>query len=616
MKLVEYTPDTFLVSKDELSNSVNSSLTVIKEKSVKETSKSNFFFCLGALISCAVSLFPSFKQIPIVPMIFVGFIVLLLFVFLIISATRWYEASKELKEIEEKDLLDEVVSISKKHTRYTALLVVCYRQSKTGEMLYLTEKKDNFLLHCNMNVDQDILGQRDVIINYFQNAYAINKNQVCSVTPLSDEMFFSIKPIHNIITQNGFIFYQVVFKKRAKERLLNHQNIKALSINEMEKLPDLMGRNRDVILALRDIEDRVSDSFEESIGPYHIIWNITKNCAFNCAICATKDDKRKELTLIEKITVLNNISSSKNTISMLDFAGGDPMFHDFNDKDGNSPVIQTAIHTFGEDRVSVTTTGRGIENLRQSGNTELLKLLKKCEITIDASHETLSENIKSMFSRNTSDYCNCNISQIPSISENLQHLVINVPLIDDTLEPNEVDRLIKKIALIRDTYRNLELSVQLIRLMPVGGFCETYTKEKYKHYNPISLAQSIKKELEKLGIKCQYHCSLRILKSLRNEKKSKCTMLERKLCIDCAGNLFSCSWGAYLPCNRPEENPFYLGNLVQSNLSAIMYGNQKTRQHVRIKSDLENSDDKPYCEAISWYMNQQFGVNNDPISKP
>ena len=94
-------------------------------------------------------------------------------------------------------------------------------------------------------------------------------------------------------------------------------------------------------------------------------------------------------------------------------------------------------------------------------------------------------------------------------------------------------------------------------------------------------------------------------------------MLERKIGIDCNGNVFACTWGAYLHVSDKQDianNPFYLGNLVSTNLRSILEGQGKTQAYNRIMKDVSNQRKKPYCEAVSWVFNPDISTNHDPLS--
>lgn len=614
MKVREKTPDKILVNVDFLQTAISDNEAQTEATKEHENSKNMLLALLGGLTSCLLTLIPSWNSWGILLRVTISIISAIFLIGSLWFSNKLIHSARTLKAHKKRDLNEYIIDEAKKKARYTALLIISFQKSKTGEVTFMTEKQGNYLVHCDMDPDKEIENQKDNIINYLATTYNIQKNQVVDVIPLSNEPFFSIKPIHNEETQNGFVFFQIKLKKKAKQDLVTHRKATWMTIEDMEGMPGLMGRNQDIVMALNEIKTKIADTFEDSYGPIHVIWNITKKCPYDCAICATHDDSRNELSTEEKLQVLNHIFSAKDYISTLDFAGGDPMYDS-----GIRSVILQAINSLGEEHVSVTTTGRGIQAAGNTAEEDISKLLSRCEITVDASHENLASGSKnSVFSRNCPEYCSHNFAQIQSASDNLQDLVINIPLLDDDLSDDEIDNLISKLVKLKQEYSEISIEAQIIRLMPVGSFCsnDEYISQ-YAAYNPIGLAKKIKSRIDELKIPCRYHCSLRILPNIESCDK-RCNMLDRKIGIDCGGNVFACTWGAYLSMSGRgiSENPFYLGNLISSNLKSILDGQgSRTSAYKRISRDISNRTSKQYCEAISWYFKNDVNENNDPLAK-
>ena len=609
------TPSKLLVNTDSLKAVI---LENERQKSLQtdyENSRNIFLALLGIPISCLLTLIPSWDSWKmwliitiLIIAIFSSLVTIGFFIRMLIAKN--HKGAKKLDSLEKI-----IINSTKDEILYTALVIICFQKAKSGEVKFLTEKDGNFLIHCAMDPNLTAKQQDSLIINYLATTYNVQKKHVISVSPLSSEPFFSIKPVNQETRQNGFILFQVKLKKNAKQQLLNHPDLLPKSIREMEELPDLMGRNQDVVMALNDRKTKIVDSFEDLYGSLHIIWNITKECPYNCAICATSDGTRPELSTEDKLKVLNSIVSAKGKISTLDFAGGDPMY-----KSEIRTLIVQAINSLGDDHISITTTGRGIQAADNISEDEISKLLRKCEITIDASHENLAQlSQETPFSRNSPEYCSHNLNQIQDVAENLKMLVINIPLLDDDLSDEEIDVLIAKLSKLKKDYPEIQIEAQIIRLMPVGAFNDHYTDiEKYKAYNPVKIAKKIYTHIESLGISCRYHCSLRVLPEL-NTGETRCHMLNKKIGIDCAGNVFACTWGAYLRSPTSSDitqNPFYLGNLVSSSLKDILRGQGTlTSAYKRISRDISNRVSKPYCEAVSWLFQKELDKCSDPLSK-
>ena len=310
------------------------------------------------------------------------------------------------------------------------------------------------------------------------------------------------------------------------------------------------------------------------------------------------------MDLAGKLKLLNHLAYEKDRIKIIDFAGGDPCSSGTKD---NLIVIQTAINIFGRSKVSVTTTAEGIKNAYESR----IDMPYKCEITYDASHQSLSQKLQNEVLREEKyNKKNEEISLWPS---GIRELTVNVPILDDDLSEEEIECLVDKI--MRLKRRDLQIDVNLIRLMPVGGYgllIQNKTSEERKRYDnsyhPLQIASRIKAAIEANNIPCSFHCSLRVLDATSNSSKL-CSMLKNKIGIDCAGNVFACAWGGYLNIGEEvavEKNPFYLGNLANQTWSDIM-NTKPTPAFTRINS-WAGTGRLDQCQVISEF----FGNDYDP----
>lgn len=615
MSVKDTNPEKILVSTEFLKQATLDNTSLKDTQKETDNSKNIILTLLGGFLSSLLTLLSSWNSWSLAHRYVTITICLVYTILLIWFGVKHLQAKKKLSSmsVRNQDVGITIIEQAKDKIKYTALLIVCYQKAGTGEVTFMTEKPGNYLIHCEMTPDKSINEQNKSLINYLVQTYNIHKNTIKEIVPLSSEPFFSIKPIHGEVVQNGFVFFHIRLKKSAKQQLVNHRNVEWKTIQEMEAMPELMGRNQDIVMALNEYKIKFTDSFEDSYGPIHVIWNITQKCSYNCAICATKDVNRKELSTEDKLRVLNNLLSAKERISTLDFAGGDPMCDS-----GIRTIIMNAVISLGEEHISVTTTGKGIQAIMTSSEEEMARLLYKCEITIDASHDNLANKEKnSAFARRSPDYNSHNFNQIKNIPESVQKLIINIPILDDDLSDDEIDALRNKVYQIKQSNPDILVEAQIIRLMPVGAFLENYSPLEYANYYPISIAKKIMARIKQLDVTCRYHCSLRVLSDV-DGSDPHCNMLERKIGVDCNGNVFACTWGAYL--HIPDEqdiasNPFYLGNLVSTNLRSILEGQGKTQAYNRIMKDVSNRRKKPYCEAVSWvFCDKDIGSNHDPLS--
>lgn len=159
-----------------------------------------------------------------------------------------------------------------------------------------------------------------------------------------------------------------------------------------------------------------------------IIWNITKKCGFHCSICATQSDGRRELSYEEKRKILFEICSLKAGLRELDFAGGDPLFN----KDSRE-LIGEAINELGREKISVTTTGIGIEQLSTE---EKEQYLYKCELSLN---DIGSCDTKI---RRKSSYSIKNLEAIHKNKKYIHNLTINVPIFETEIQTDNLKNLV------------------------------------------------------------------------------------------------------------------------------------------------------------------------------
>lgn len=536
-----------------------------------------------------------------------------LFIYLIVCANKYCEAHKKIKGKPEPKLDEMLLTYAKEKMRYTGIVRVVYVNK--GEFCYLVGK-DFFLPHCNLDFERGI-NEQEKGIKQCLREFEILEKDILTVTPVDDSVHYSIKPIRGNVQMNAFVFYDVTIKEQVKKKITQSNSIrKWVSIEEMKKNTEAISTNKDVI-DLIDSFPAPKESFENILGDYKIIWNITSKCSYNCAICATYDENRQELSAIDKLKVLNNICSAEHMIESIDFAGGDPLYFE-----ECTHIIQSAIDRLGSDRISITTTGKGIS---EASRNEFLGIVKHCEITIDAAHANLSmvnNEMDDSVSRAEAEYTDNNIEEINLISERAESLTINIPIINDDLSDEEIDVLIDKILWIRNHTTGIEIDTSILRLMPVGKMKDTIKKAEYSKYNPVPVAKKIKEKLDSNKIPCKLHCSLRILPAFNQDVTSNyCQMYENKLGIDCAGNVFACAWGGYLTFsnspikNIPTKNPFYLGNLTKTPLIKILNNESRTTQSRAIFTEIENRNLRNYCSVVSYYMNKELFKNSDSLSK-
>lgn len=523
-----------------------------------------------------------------------------------------FDATKIIKAYNSNNasIYSHVIEASNKNTKYTAVILLADKKDNE-QIRFFCRKADSFLFHCYLEQSDTIFLAIEKIKKSIVSL-GVKDSEIIDITPLNEEPIFSIKVISGKPTSVALFLFSTKLEESALKSILKQDGV-WLTIDEMKQNPIAMKTNYDVIEEIDLKRDQLSSSFFSSNADMHIIWNITQKCKFNCRICATADSNRKELDINGKLKVLLELANEKERIKTLDFAGGDP----FNSSESLN-IIQAAIDVFGKDKISITTTAVGLEEV---GNL----LPCRYELTMDASHQNLLSDTKSLEFRNDIKYnnlnANFNAKQLDLLHE-IRGLTINIPILDMDLSDGEIERLVNRIVRIRNDNVGLAVSANLIRLMPTGSFSiilrESQSEfEKYKQYNPLIVANKLKKKLIENNIPCKYHCSLRVLDNNDVGTKS-CSMLTQKIGIDCAGNVFSCAWGGYYNNSiSPKNNPFYLGNLTEQNLSMILNNNNNTAFKV-INGRRANKKNINYCEVVSCFFEGSFGDitgNKDPLAK-
>lgn len=300
-----------------------------------------------------------------------------------------------------------------------------------------------------------------------------------------------------------------------------------------------------------------------------IIWNITNQCGFSCDICATHSD-REELNFSQKKIALQSILSlEKEQIRELDFSGGDPLY-----QAESTQIIREGIELLGQDKVCVTTTGLGLSRAYSRGE-NLQELLYHCELTID-SIEGISDHV-----RNATTYVTKNRTEAICHLNKISNLHINVPILSPNMGEADIATLVKSISDIGA--KNIDVS--LLQLMNVGKM----DPQNYpSNYSPDRFVSAFLKYAEGTSIQ-QVHIQCALRGKLYGEA---CNMLQQKIGIDCAGNVFTCAWGGYIkgfPRDCIARNPFYIGNLLETPLKEILVSEQaqclrqKLREHPTCK---------------------------------
>lgn len=90
-----------------------------------------------------------------------------------------------------------------------------------------------------------------------------------------------------------------------------------------------------------------------------IIWNVTNKCYYSCSICCLDANSSvKDATLEDKLKIIDNLDS---TSLRVDISGGEPLMDD-----ENLLILKKLSKKLGKERISITTTGKGLERVNLS----------------------------------------------------------------------------------------------------------------------------------------------------------------------------------------------------------------------------------------------------------
>jgi MoaA/NifB/PqqE/SkfB family radical SAM enzyme len=370
------------------------------------------------------------------------------------------------------------------------------------------------------------------------------------------------------LEQTKYEFYHVHFKPENKieicDRIEKSDKYQWELLSRLRSNDEGRNQNRDVLSTIQELlinedtyDEMHNNSFPEDTR-IKIIWNIadTEKCGQGCSICATHS-QRKNLTADQKSTVLTQILAYADHISEIDFSGGDPLLLK-EDRD----LILRAINNMGSDKVFVTTTQKGIKKAKDQKESILKKLLYNSEVTLDLG--VLEDGSRKEYNYSNKKLFN---NMINHLNEYATNIYVNVPIVNVEVSDKEIKEVVNTIQMLKKKPKR----VNLLRLMKVGkcDFDLPDTEDKAEAYkksltNVIETFEKYAKDVFPVHL----HCALRGIK----EEEFVCDMRERKIGIDCAGNVFICAWGGYIDkgTKNGEDNPFYIGNALNNTLEEIL----------------------------------------------
>lgn len=282
-----------------------------------------------------------------------------------------------------------------------------------------------------------------------------------------------------------------------------------------------------------------------------------------------------EPTLDSKMKILERFKGYKIKI---DFAGGEPLVCY-----ENYLVIKEAARIFGAPRISVTSTGVGVQRY---GVSDLANLIGVYEFTYDEP--------KSVCDNRPLGYNSSNIKVARYFSEAGVRTKAQIPLHAANVKIDRIDEIYKELNEIGAT------EILLMRLFPVGRGASLSNKASFPSKEELVVAINRFLELSDEGVtNVRLQCALKHLVEKNIPIENPCDMMRKSFGINYQGKLLVSAWGNG-ENGTPINNDFVLGDLCSESFESI----RATEKFDRYYSKL--NENYGHCKVIS-YLNASNG---------
>jgi len=303
-----------------------------------------------------------------------------------------------------------------------------------------------------------------------------------------------------------------------------------------------------------------------------VIWNLTRACPWDCAICcvsgfhvcntteyiiqSAQKEKGRELTLAEKLAVLKILAEKDFEI---DFSGGDPLYYDEDFR-----VVEQATRWLPARKIGVSMTGSKITDTKL----ELLKKVAVVEFTLD----NLPERENPFRPRGYS--LASMIAMKKCVATGIKTRAVTV-LYSDTISEENLESVYRWLC------ENNISEWELLRFYPVGRAAKLVklTPSNSEYLNTMKFLRGLR------GFtRVFFQHSLRIL-----EGALKCPAVIDSIGILPDGQVTACAWAIDENCCPFKE--FRLGKLPEDDLDEILDNARKISEY---------SERPKFCRTIAY----------------
>ncbi|MBU1228483.1 MAG: radical SAM protein [Proteobacteria bacterium] len=311
--------------------------------------------------------------------------------------------------------------------------------------------------------------------------------------------------------------------------------------------------------------------------PVDLIWNITRQCPWDCAICCVDAVPLRtfethahppELSYGEKLAVLDNLSGFAPKI---DISGGDPLA-----LPEALSLIEECARRFGPANVTITATGATLGHLSQDF---AARHIGELNFTYDMPEAPDAET-------RPRRYASANLSAARAFVQTGLKLRAECPLTTKNVAPHQLERV------YLDLHGAGVQTLLVTRMFPVGrGRIHASLMPSPGQYR-TAVARLRQLEAQHGRPKIKLQCALRYFDTSR-QAANPCDLLHLSLGLMPDGTLLASPW-AYGLHGQPLDESWVLGNLAQTPLSSIL-ASERARYY---QAHLD--DNFGHCKIFAW----------------
>ena len=311
--------------------------------------------------------------------------------------------------------------------------------------------------------------------------------------------------------------------------------------------------------------------------PVDLIWNITRQCPWDCAVCCvdavpmsrhTPQSQPGELSYGEKLSVLDNLAGFAPKI---DISGGDPLAIP-----DALRLIEECSRRLGPTNVTVTATGATLARLEPDF---AVRHVGELNLTYDMPEPPNTET-------RPRQYSNANLSAARRFLQAGLLLRAECPLTTRNIAAHDLERI------YLDLHEAGVQTLLITRMFPVGRgrYCTAIVPSARQYRSALTHLRQLESLHSYPEVKLQ--CALRFFDSPKH-LTNPCDLVRLSFGLMPDGTLLASPW-AYGLFGRPLDDAWVLGNLAISPLSDILTSDKARYYAAHL------DDNFGHCKVFSW----------------